>query len=244
MRVILFGETPDLQKAASVVLVSNGYVADCFKSPEEIQSRQISSPHVFAFLLSSPGRVKEIKDLIGQLRVSYPQTSIFVHCPRTGKKEEVDFLNVGADDCIFGSFKPELFLAHIRALLRRRILNGELTDTDSTVISSWGPVTMNLIQRRAFWNGEKLDLRRIEFDLLSYFIRHVNKPLSRKQLLQDVWGYPHDVRTRTLDKHIQLLRKRFGRYSRFLQTHPNYGYMLKDVKDNRKPAAAKTRKIK
>jgi DNA-binding response OmpR family regulator len=65
---------------------------------------------------------------------------------------------------------------------------------------------VDAVARRAFQDGMELRLKRREFDLLAYFIRHPAEVLSRERLLRNVWGYESAGDTRTIDVHVRWLR--------------------------------------
>ncbi len=60
--------------------------------------------------------------------------------------------------------------------------------------------------------GEPVDLSSLEFKLLRYFIEHKGELLSRRDLLEHVWGYPAVLQTRTVDVHVASLRQKVERH--------------------------------
>jgi DNA-binding response OmpR family regulator len=81
-------------------------------------------------------------------------------------------------------------------------------------------------ERRVLLGNEELHLSRLEFDLLLFFASHPRKVLTRRQLLESVWGYTHAGR-RTIDVHIRRLRSKFGERP-LLTTVRGVGYRLDD----------------
>jgi DNA-binding response OmpR family regulator len=69
-----------------------------------------------------------------------------------------------------------------------------------------------------------IELTRLEFDLLAHLMRHRDRAFKREELLAAVWNYPDGVETRTLDKHIESLRRKMGIASDLLQTVHGVGY--------------------
>ena len=65
---------------------------------------------------------------------------------------------------------------------------------------------IDLDGRRAFRDGESLQLTRIEFNLLAIFIQHPGQAFSRQHLLEKLHGYTHDGYDRSVDAHIKNLR--------------------------------------
>ena len=70
--------------------------------------------------------------------------------------------------------------------------------------------------------GRPLNLSSLEFKLLRFFVSHKGRIISRKELLEQVWGYEVTPSTRTVDVHILSLRKKIGR--RYIATVHREGY--------------------
>lgn len=151
------------------------------------------------------------------------QMAILCVNPRGGSAEGVSALDAGADDFINRPFNPNIFLARVRTLLRRRIWTGQVEEEPVTALQSGG-ISLHLVSRRALLNGAPLVLTRLEFDLLAYFLRNAEQAFKRQDLLEAVWNYPESVETRTLDKHIETLRRKLGASSSAIQTVHGVGY--------------------
>ena len=65
-------------------------------------------------------------------------------------------------------------------------------------------------ERAVYVDGEPCDLTQQEFYLLQELAQNPDRPLSREELLRDAWGYQSPGETRTVDVHIQRLRKKLG----------------------------------
>ncbi len=76
-------------------------------------------------------------------------------------------------------------------------------------------------------NGEKFKMTSLEFNLLNGLVMHANKAVSRDELLKEVWGYLSPGDTRTVDVHIQRLRKKLGYQA--IDTIYRFGYRLNAV---------------
>ena len=135
----------------------------------------------------------------------------------------VSCLNSGADDFIHRPFDPRILLARAENLIRRELRNGR-TDNLPHIYFESGKISVDLLSREAKLKGKALPLTRFEFDLLAFLIKKDGKALERKEILSEVWKYPEEVETRTLDKHIETLRKKLASESRRLQTVHGFGY--------------------
>ncbi len=132
-------------------------------------------------------------------------------------------LDAGADDFIHSPFDERILLARAQNLIRRELRNGRIDNLPRTSFES-GNISLDLLSREAKLKGKVLPLTRFEFDLLAFLIKKDGKVVERKTILFEVWKYPEDVQTRTLDKHIETLRKKLKSESRRLQTVHGLGY--------------------
>lgn len=151
------------------------------------------------------------------------QLAILCVNPRGGSADGVSALDAGADDFINRPFNPQIFLARVRTLLRRRIWTGGLQEEPVTSLQA-GTLSLQLVSRQVCLDGSSLSLTRLEFDLLAFLMRNMDHVFKRQDLLEAVWNYPENVETRTLDKHIETLRRKLGSSSSAIQTVHGVGY--------------------
>lgn len=126
-------------------------------------------------------------------------------------------LKMGADDYIVKPFQIGELLARVEALLRRAGKN-------NTFFSLFG-VEINTESRTVKRDGKYIDLTVKEFDLLLELVRNKNVALYRERLYEKVWGEPFTGETRTLDSHIQRLRKKLN-WDAHIKTVFRIGYRL------------------
>ena len=146
----------------------------------------------------------------------------------TARDAEIDVLNgfdCGADDYITKPFSMRLMRARVSALLRRSTkLETELLTAheDSAAyradqkaegnnvapIIKTDRIELDTMAHEIKLDGQLLEVRPREFELLEFFMRHPRQALSRELLLESVWGYEFRGDTRTVDVHIRWLRKK------------------------------------
>ena len=80
-------------------------------------------------------------------------------------------------------------------------------------------------QQVVYVDGEPCELTHQEFSLLQELAQHIDRPVSRQELLRDAWGYVSPGETRTVDVHIQRLRKKLGFFC--IETVYRRGYKLR-----------------
>jgi len=88
-----------------------------------------------------------------------------------------------------------------------------------------GSLRVDFARRQVWLDGRLLGMTRKEWELLSLLLRHAGAVVARQRLLEEVWGYRPDIRTRTLDVHIQRLRKKLGpAHEHLIETIFGVGY--------------------
>ena len=150
----------------------------------------------------------------------------------SAKSEELDKvlgLELGADDFIVKPFGAREVVARIRAVLRR-FERSEAAQMP-TPVWSFGPWSVDALTMRATAEDRVVDLTSREVQLLDLFVRHSGRVLSRVRILQLLWGWEEAPRTRTLDQHIAVLRKKLGdRDQKLIQTVQGVGYRYEALK--------------
>ncbi|MDE6845929.1 MAG: response regulator transcription factor [Lachnospiraceae bacterium] len=117
-------------------------------------------------------------------------------------KDRVKGLKLGADDYLIKPFDVTELLARVEAVLRRY----NKADKKLTV----GEIDIDIEARRVTRSGNPVPLTSKEFDLLMLFAENRNVALFRENLYEKVWDDEYYANSRTLDLHVQRLRKKLG----------------------------------
>ncbi len=153
----------------------------------------------------------------------------------TSRGEEMDRvigLSTGADDYYVKPFSPRELLARVRALLRRRLRDGDrsqLIRTKSfTIDLGQHCISCHLDSQ----SPKQLDLSPSEFKLMTLFLKHPGRVWERGQLIEKLWGDYFFGEERVIDTHIARLRKKIEPYPsqpRFIKTVVGVGYKFEDL---------------
>ena len=148
------------------------------------------------------------------------QAYVLLLSARNTEADIVAGLKAGADDYLTKPFGMQEFLARVEALTRR------LSRLSAPASLTYGPLNIDLVQRRVRYRGTYIDLTPQEFSLLYVLTQAGGTPLSRSDLLQRAW--PDEIdNPRTVDTHILSLRKKIEadpRQPSIIQTVRNVGY--------------------
>ena len=209
----------DLQQAAMVKqwLAEAGHDCQHFERGGEF-IQQVRSGRFDLLLMDW-----EVPDINGiealtAIRGSINQTIPVLFCTQRDAEEDVvRALEAGADDYMVKPIRQGELKARIEALARR----AGVTEKPSSRIET-GPYLFDIAAREAHFSGEPVTLTEKDFDLAICLFNNLGRVLSRKYLLETIWGVTADVNTRTVDVHISRIRKS-------LNINPENGYRIKTV---------------
>ncbi|AHM66054.1 winged helix-turn-helix domain-containing protein [Paenibacillus polymyxa] len=145
-------------------------------------------------------------DICKQVTASY-NIPILMITAKSDITDKILGLEFGADDYITKPFDLREVIARIRTILRRVDQANNGKNTESKVIR-FKQIEIIVEEHLVKQNGIPIDLTPKEFDLLMTLINHRGKTFTRSELLDIVWGYDFVGDTRTVDTHIQRLRKK------------------------------------
>lgn len=141
---------------------------------------------------------------------------------RDAEVDKVRGLDEGADDYLTKPFGVMELLARVRALLRRT------TDVATEETISLDGIVLDRARHQVFADGTPVILTNMEFQLLDYFLNHVDVVITREKLLDRVWGTVYAGDTRTVDVHIRSLRQKLGGSGSHIITVRGLGYKMED----------------
>ncbi len=139
----------------------------------------------------------------------------------TARNDEIDRVvgfEVGADDYVGKPFSLRELVLRVKAILRRAERPGVGEET------RFGRLRVNDAAHQVWVDDREVMLTALEFRLLSTLLSRRGRVQSRETLLDDVWGHDPGLPTRTVDTHIQRLRKKLGAASAYIDTLRGAGY--------------------
>lgn len=156
------------------------------------------------------------EDGFSVMRQAKGQPTIFLTA-RDSLNDRMTGFSLGADDYIIKPFEMLEMLARVEAVLRRTQTSASTFQLDKVLI--------NFDSRQVYREQALLELTPKEYELLEVLVKNRNIALARERLLELVWGYDFEGETRTVDVHIQKLRKKTGWENR-IKTVYKMGYRL------------------
>jgi len=160
-------------------------------------------------------------DLARRLREANNFTPILMLTALGRPEDVIHGFEAGADDYLPKPFELNVFIARLKALLRRSNWSAEQRDTKDIVDINGRKIDLANLQLNVA--GDTVQLTLMENNLLRYLIENEGRAISRKEILEDVWGLQEDTDTRAIDNFIVRLR-------RYLEDEPNNPRILQTVR--------------
>ena len=149
----------------------------------------------------------------------------------TASKSDFDHvagLELGADDFVTKPVDPRILLARIRTLLRR-VAGGESPAGHANQVFETGPIHIDVATREVHYDGQRVDVTTMEFDVLLMLVREAGRVVSREDLYEKICGIEYDGLDRGMDVHVSRIRKKLvtlGCDPRRLKAVRGAGYLL------------------
>ena len=134
---------------------------------------------------------------------SKANTPILMMSAKNDDKSKLLGYEIGADDYIEKPFSIPVLVAKIKALMRRSYEAKE----NRQILSECG-ITLDYAARTVMQNGQKIDIKGKEFDVLYYLMKHVGEVVDKNVLFNEIWGSDCYSEPATLNVHIRWLREK------------------------------------
>jgi two-component system, OmpR family, KDP operon response regulator KdpE len=236
-RVLVVDDEPQILRALRINLRARDYeVCTAANGTEALDVASKHPPDLVVLDLGLPGL--DGLDVIEGLR-GWTMVPIIVLSGRADSTDKVDALDAGADDYVTKPFGMEELLARMRAAVRRA------QGADALPRVRLGTLTVDLAAKRVSRaggdEGGDIHLTPTEWHLLEVLLRNPGKLLTRKQLLNEVWGPGYADATGNLRLYMTQLRRKLEPdppRPRWLITEPGMGYRYQPGPDDRPPAGS------
>ncbi|MBW4840818.1 MAG: response regulator transcription factor [Paenibacillaceae bacterium] len=222
-KVLVVDDEASISGAVSYALRREGYTVETAADGEEALGRVDSfRPEVMVLDVMMPKLSGY--EVCRRLEVRPQRPAILLLTVKNDIVDKVLGLELGADDYMTKPFDMRELVARVKALSRRGLRTSpEITGEEREPVRLGG-LTINLLNRTVHAGDAWIDLTPKEFDLLALLAEHPGRVYSREALLEQVWDMDFAGGTRTVDMHVQRLRKKLGQWSDVIQTVYGIGY--------------------
>ncbi|GGH77793.1 DNA-binding response regulator [Phaeocystidibacter marisrubri] len=223
MKILLVDDEPDILEFVGYNLEKEGFKVKTANNGEEaVEKAKKHRPHLILLDVMMPGMDGiETCDVIRKIP-ELENTLIAFLTARGEDYSQVAGFEAGADDYITKPIKPKVLISRMKALMRR--INNGTEETETKV--EFGDLVIDQEKYQVRLKGERLDLPRKEFELLSLLASRPGKVFSREEIMDKIWGTDVIVGGRTIDVHIRKLREKIG--DEKIRTIKGVGYKFED----------------
>jgi len=223
-KLLVVEDAEDVREPLAYLLTREGYevrtAADGAAALEEFENHP---PDIILLDLMIP-EISGI-DVCRTIRMT-SDVPIIMLTAKVGEANVVVGLESGADDYITKPFSTPELLARLRSVLRRHRAD---EPEDSMLVSNG--LEMDVERHRVTVDGRPVEMPLREFELLELLMRNVGRVLTRRQIIERVWGADYYGDTKTLDVHVRRLRAKIEKdpaHPKRLVTVRGLGYRLEE----------------
>lgn len=208
-KILLVEDNADLAKVLQLHLSQLGYVLEHAEDGEEGLYRLQQGEYVLVILDVMLPKIDGL-EVLKRIRAEDRALPIMM---LTSKSEEIDKvvgLNLGADDYVTKPFTVSELLARINALLRRAGPPGRASDQgpEDDLVLRFDPLRIDLQRRRVTIGDQLIEMTPKEFDIVAFLASNPGRPVTREQLIAEVWGYDGGDYQQAVNNVILRVRKK------------------------------------
>jgi DNA-binding response OmpR family regulator len=225
-KILVVDDEPDIIDLAAMYLESEGFAV--LRASDGVSAlAQVSTERPDLVILDIMLPKMDGWEVCRRLRAESDIPVIMVTA-RGDAVDRVVGLELGADDYVVKPFNGRELVARVKAVLRRTSSeNGEDRAPNEMRALTLGDVTIDPARRTVNVNGQSINMRAREFELLLHLLRNEGLVMSRDQLLDQVWGYDYLGDSRTVDVHVAHVRSHLQPSNRVrIDTVWSVGYKL------------------
>ncbi|MFO1519612.1 MAG: response regulator transcription factor [bacterium] len=202
-KILIVEDEETIRKGLCDVFLYNGYEVHAVGDGKEGLKEALTGKHHLVILdIMLPGL--DGLSVCNEIRKADRAQPIILLTAKGDEEDIIQGLKQGADDYIPKPFSVRELVARVEAVLRR---SPKLNYEKEKIV--WGDFEIDPKNLHLRLKGKTIELTRREVDLLRYLIQHSERPVSRQELLKEVWGYGNtNMDTRTVDIHMTKLRRK------------------------------------
>ena len=234
-KILIVEDEESIREGLVDVLIYHGYQVDTAENGEIGLQKALSESYDL-ILLDVMLPIIDGFEVCNKVREQSREQPVVMLTAKTAEEDIIQGLKLGADDYVAKPFSVRELVLRLEAVLRRSNsfqrkadiieICGVLSIDSKTLEGSFASGANQPLQEKG-----KLQFTRREVDLLAYLLEHEDRPVSREELLDHVWGYKRAdmIETRTVDIHIAKLRRKIEvnpKEPRLLLTIRGEGYRL------------------
>lgn len=203
--IMIVDDEPGLRALLRDTLGLAGFeVVEAFDGMHALTLLRTNKPALIVIDINMP--LMDGFELVERLRNANDLTPVLMLTARGDKSDIARGLKIGADDYVIKPFGIEELILRIKAILRRSNKSPSIP-----AILRCGPIEIDDDQHVVSFNGDRVELSPTEYRLLQILVEKKGRVLTKKYLLEEVWGITFESESTVTDTYISYLRKKFHR---------------------------------
>jgi two-component system alkaline phosphatase synthesis response regulator PhoP len=220
IKILVVDDEESLCEILQFNLEAEGYEVDVAYSAEQALQLQLEK-YSLILLDIMMGNISGTK--MAQMMKKNPKWNsipiIFITAKDT-EEDTVMGLNLGADDYISKPFSIREVMARVKSVLRRSLESNE----NEAQLLQFETLVVDTEKKTCMVDNKEISLTKTELELLILLMRYMGRIFTRDEILKRIWSDEVIVLDRTIDVNITRLRKKVGRYGKYIITRSGYGY--------------------
>lgn len=219
LNIFVVEDEENIREIVSYALQTKNYNCSAFSSSEEFwKEMTVLTPDLIILDLMLPN--ESGVEILSKLKSKDLTKAIpvIILSAKSSEFDKVSLLELGADDYITKPFSVLEFLARIKAVTKRY--------TNDVKLITYKNITVDLYKHTVYLDDNEIEMTRKEFELLVLLLNNKNNVVEREVVVQKIWGYDFEGESRTVDVHINTLRKKL--YKDLIKTIRGVGYIIND----------------
>ena len=218
--IYLVEDDKSIRELLVYTLNNSGLPANGFEKPSDFY-RELKADDADLIILDIMLPEEDGLTILNSIRQTpaYSEIPVIMVTAKTSEIDAVKGLDMGADDYITKPFGVMELVSRTKAVLRR-------TAKKVKTVLVYKNIEIDENKHTVLVDGAEIDLTYKEYEILKHLIRNKGIVLTRDRLMEIVWGYNFEQGNRTVDVHIQSLRKKLGTAGEHIKTIRNVGYKV------------------
>lgn len=225
IKILIADDECDITNSIAYALKRENYEVEvAYDGEEALNKIEAFNPHILILDIMMPKY--NGYDICNSLKTDH-NMGILMLTARAELEDKILGLELGADDYVTKPFDLIELLARVKSMARRLKKALNLSKDKANDLNK---VEVKIKERKILVDKIDVEFKPKEFELLLFLLKNKNIVFSREKILEEVWSLDYIGSTRTVDKHIQRIRKKLGAYGDSIVTVPKIGYKLIDLK--------------
>lgn len=212
-----------IKELESYALMNSEFSVEGFERGRELfeaLNKKIPALILLDIMLPDEDGIHILKKL--RATTPYKDIPVIMVTAKTAEIDAVKGLDMGADDYITKPFGVMELVSRVKAVLRRT------QKAEKEQIFVYKNIVIDEAQHKVFVDDEEVELTYKEYEVLKLLIINKGIVLTRDKIMEAIWGYDFEQGNRTVDVHIQSLRKKIKTAGNHIKTIRNVGYKVGD----------------